>query len=124
MTDPKTMNKDQLLARINELEAKQAKTVEPGRIWPDVSKAIKEGIADPKTGVVPTQGMIVFRGVNANAQRTLNMYASQMARFVSQLPSIVRGIRDPKLWPKLATRTEEERTEVAAVLDAYLESVK
>jgi len=111
MTDIKNMSKEQMAARIQELEAR-APVAEPGRIWPDVSKATKEGTGQP--------GPIVFRGANANPRFTLNMYPSQFARFVAQLPSIVSGVLDPKVWEKVAFRSKEERVEVKSILEGYI----
>jgi hypothetical protein len=105
------MSKAQLIEEIKKLEAKPT-GAEPGRIWPDVSKAVKDGKAKTCS--------IVIRGVNANPQFTTNMYPSQFARFITQLPQICVGVRSDKLWNKFECRSPEERASVADVLDAYI----
>lgn len=115
----KGMTLEQMQARLAEIEArnkvleeKASKVSEPGRIWPDVSKAVKDGVNPTST--------IVLRGVNADPRRTVNLYPSQLSRIVSQLPSIVEGVLSEKNWTRYTFRSEEERSSVKAVLADYL----
>jgi hypothetical protein len=103
-----------LKAHIAQLEAKLAASAsaESGRIWPDLSKAVKEG-KEKTCG-------IVLRGVNANPRFTLNLYPSQFVRVLQQLPSIVSGVLAPPIWSKLTFRSDDERKASRAYLEAYL----
>lgn len=115
------MNADDMKARIAELESKleaaSASKVEHGRIWPDVSRTA------PKPGKKAT-GCMVLRGVNANPQNTVNLYASQFARLLPQLPAICTAMLIPDLWGKFSFRTPAEQTLCKATLEAYIAASK
>ena len=114
----KGMTMQELQARIAQMEKKDeaqvaeiarlasSKGAEPGRIWPDVSKAVKDGEKPSST--------IVFRGVNADARKTLNMYPSQFVRFLEQQTEIVKGVMDKA--DKFTYRSPEEKADVLARL--------
>ena len=114
--DTSKMSKDQLLAHVATLEARIADSGDKGRIWPDVSKAVKEG--KEKTSIM------VLRGVHANPRMTLNVYPSQFARLLAQLPTIVEGVLAPGLWDRLSFRNDEEKKSTKAFLTAYLGELK
>lgn len=108
------MTMAEMMEKVAVLEKKLAeqKSAEPGRIWPDVSKAVKEGEVKTST--------IVLRGVNADPRRTVNLYPSQLARIVTQLPNITKAVLKPDLWDRFTFRSEEERKDVKAVFESYL----
>lgn len=110
------MSKAELLAHVRELEAKVDAQGETGRVWPDVSKAVRDG--------KEKQSSIVFRGVNAKPQNTVNLYPSQLARFLKHLPESLDRILSPELWPKFACRSDEERKATKAYLTAYLADLR
>ena len=105
-----------LRERVLTLEARIADSGDKGRIWPDVSKAVKEG--KEKTSIM------VLRGVHANPRMTLNVYPSQFARLLAQLPTIVEGVLAPGLWDRLSFRNDEEKKSTKAFLTAYLGELK
>jgi len=98
--------------KIAELERKLAATEqETGKIWPDVSKAVKSG--EKATGIM------TLRGVHAKPQYTINMYPSQFARLLPQIPTIIHSMLKPELWEKFSFRSDDEKAKTKAVLEAY-----
>ena len=104
------------IARLEAENASLRSGSSDGRIWPDVSKAVKQG--------KEKQSTMVLRGVNANPKNTVNMYPAQFARLLQQLPSILETMLEPKLWSKFKCRTEEERKTTHATLTAYLAELR
>ena len=114
--DTSKMSKQELTALVARLQAQVDNSGDSGRIWPDCSKAVKEG--KEKTSIM------VLRGVHANPRNTVNIYPSQFARFLRQLPTIVEAVLVPALWDKLTFRSDTERASTKAFLTAYLAELK
>jgi len=108
--------KDEYIARLEAENAILRSGSSDGRIWPDVSKAVKEGRE--------SQCTMVLRGVNANPKNTVNMYPAQFARLLKQLPDILEAMLEPKLFDRFKARTDEERKATRAYLEAYLSELK
>jgi len=97
-------------ARIAELESKLASTkMEEGRIWPDVSKAVKDGEA--------TDSICCLRGVNADPRKPVTIHISQWVRMLPQIPDINKGML--KLIDKFSFRSADEKKRCKAFLTAW-----
>lgn len=116
MTDTSKLSKKELEELVSSLQARLASQSDGGTIRPDVSKAVKEG--------KEKSSIMVLRGVHANPRNTVNMYPSQFARLLSQLPSIITTMLEPELWSRFSCRDDAERAKTHAFLTAYLAELK